>query len=332
VAQTLAEQIADGESITTHDQAGSWIVWAAAILTVAVVVATVGAAAARHLWVGDLAVHFRLQYAALMLLAFLVFVAVQRPGWAAVALGALLVNSLSAAPALASHPALSHIAADAIPVRVAAVNVLYSNREYGRVVDFVRREHPDIVSLVEVNARWEHGLAPLARDYPYRYQTHGSHGTGVLLLSRLPIATAAVLPLPDALEPAIEATLLVRGRPLRVFAIHASWPMSPWSARARDRQLVRIAELARAKSGALVVLGDLNITPFSPHFQQLLVDAHLTSTAHGFGWQPTWPAFMLPTGIQIDHALVTSDISVMSFRRGPYDGSDHRPIVVDLSL
>jgi len=42
-----------------------------------------------------------------------------------------------------------------------------------------------------------------------------------------------------------------------------------------------------------VVMGDLNITPFSPHFQQLLADSGLHSAAEGFGWQTSWPSFLL---------------------------------------
>jgi hypothetical protein len=50
-------------------------------------------------------------------------------------------------------------------------------------------------------------------------------------------------------------------------------------------------------------MGDLNVSPFSPHFQALLSGGNLKSAAQGFGWQPTWPTFLPPAGIQIDHAL-----------------------------
>jgi endonuclease/exonuclease/phosphatase family metal-dependent hydrolase len=117
-----------------------------------------------------------------------------------------------------------------------------------------------------------------------------------------------------------------------VFAVHASWPVQPGSAARRNRELAHIARLAQARSTPLVVLGGLNISPFSPRFGQLLADSGLRSAAEGFGWQPTWPAFLPPAGIQIDHELVSAGIAVRSFRRGPTDGSDHRPSVADLVL
>jgi endonuclease/exonuclease/phosphatase (EEP) superfamily protein YafD len=95
--------------------------------------------------------------------------------------------------------------------------------------------------------------------------------------------------------------------------------------------LEQIAHLARSIKGPLVVLGDLNITAFSPHFQDLLAHSGLRSAAEGAGWRPTWPTFMPLAGIQIDHALVSPDITVLNFERGPFTGSDHWPIVVELS-
>ena len=37
-------------------------------------------------------------------------------------------------------------------------------------------------------------------------------------------------------------------------------------------------------------------------------------------------------GIQIDHALVSPEVQVQRFSRGPGNGSDHRPIVIDVII
>jgi endonuclease/exonuclease/phosphatase (EEP) superfamily protein YafD len=81
-----------------------------------------------------------------------------------------------------------------------------------------------------------------------------------------------------------------------------------------------------------VVLGDLNITAFSPHFQSLLAQSGLRSAVPGMQWLPTWPTFLPIAGIQIDHALVSPGITVRGVERGPRVGSDHWPLVVDLAL
>ncbi len=119
---------------------------------------------------------------------------------------------------------------------------------------------------------------------------------------------------------------------MRIFAVHTTWPMAPASAGRRNQQLELLAERARPVTLPLVVMGDMNITPFSPYFQQLLTDGGLRSAAEGFGWQASWPSFFPLAGIQIDHALVNSRVAVEHFTRGAATGSDHLPIVADLVL
>ena len=115
--------------------------------------------------------------------------------------------------------------------------------------------------------------------------------------------------------------------------MHATWPMQPGIARQRQRDLdLLAAEASRRGSLPFVGLGDLNISPFSPHYQRLLDDTGLRNAAAGRGWQPTWPAMFLPVGIQIDHALVSPEIEVTAFHRGPANGSDHMSIIVDVLI
>ena len=94
--------------------------------------------------------------------------------------------------------------------------------------------------------------------------------------------------------------------------------------------LVDLNLLAEGKP--FMALGDLNVSPFSPQFATLLRRGGLRSAAAGHGWQPTWPSVFPPLGIQIDHALVSPEVRVMGFQRGPANGSDHRPIIVDVII
>ena len=335
----LAEARAHGEFIAVRDQAvRRGILSVGVVLTLTLLAATFCAAGARYFWLFDLAVHFRVQYAAMGLFGFILLLVARAPAWALLALGVVAWNAMYAAPALVTHPAnlprVSGEAATGDPVRlrVASINVLYSNDEYSRVAEFVQRERPDAVAMSEMTAEWRRALAGLDKIYPHRYQTIGVGGRGMTFWTRLPMKDAAVLPIGVRQEPAIQATLEVQGCEVRIFAVHTTWPMAPASAGRRNQQLELLAERARAVTLPLVVVGDMNITPFSPHFQRLLVDGGLRSAAEGFGWQATWPSFFPPAGIQIDQALVNSRVAVEHFNRGAATGSDHLPIVADLVL
>jgi endonuclease/exonuclease/phosphatase (EEP) superfamily protein YafD len=339
VDRSLAERGANGEFIALRDQAvRRGILAVGTVLTLTLLGATLIAAAADRLWLCDLAVHFRVQYAALGLVAFVLLLAVRAPAWALLALGVASYNAMCSAPALVTHPVtLPRVAGepasgDPVRVRLASINVFYANDDHTRVLDFIRRERPDAVTLLEMNADWRRALSPMEKNYPHRYHTTGTGGRGVTFWSRLPMKDASVLPIGVRAEPAIQATLQVQGRELRVFSVHTTWPLAPNSAGRRNLQLVRLGEAARAVTLPLVVIGDLNITAFSPHFQNLLVAGRLRSAAEGFGWQPTWPTFMPPAGIQIDHALVNSRVAVEHFTKGAPVGSDHLPVVTDLVL
>lgn len=335
-----AERGANGGFSALREQAFSRRILAiGAVLTLSLLGATLIATTAGGFWLGDLAVHFPVQYVVLALLLFVVFLIASRPAWAALALAIAAFNAMTAAPVLAARPpaappVVARGPGDPVRVRVASLNVLYTSGQYQRVADFIHHEHPDAVVLMEMTADWRQGLAGLAREFPYRYETHGVGVRGMNLWSRLPMKDVGVLPIGVRQEPAIQATLMTpQGRLLRLFGVHATWPMAPPSAERRNRQFGRLAQVARATTGLpLLIVGDLNVSPFSPYFKQLLADGGLRSAANGFGWEPTWPSFLLPAGIQIDHALVNPAVTVKDFRRGEGAGSDHRPIVVDLVL
>jgi endonuclease/exonuclease/phosphatase (EEP) superfamily protein YafD len=316
----------------------------AAILLISLVVAaTVCAAFARFFWLGDLAVHFRIQYAALSLLGVIALIWIKRPWLAALAFGTLLVNITTASTALgwqSKAPSQSKGVVTGGPtLKLTSINVFYRNSQHERVVQMLREQRPDVAVLSEVTPQWRKAMEALKDVYAYRYfsaslpiQRIGSRvERGVLMMSRWPIEHAEPIDFGEWAEPGISATLNVHGRPLHVMGVHPCWPLG-WDISAeRNRELEHIADLAHSTRGPLVVLGDLNITAFSPHFRELLEKSGLTSASHGPNWQPTWPTFLPLAGIQIDHALVSPDVTVVDFRRGPRVGSDHWPIMVEVA-
>jgi endonuclease/exonuclease/phosphatase (EEP) superfamily protein YafD len=300
-------------------------------LTIVALLAALASAAAPRFWIADLAVHFRLQCAALALAGCLTLAATGHALWALLVFAVAAIQALICAPLVKSRTAAA--APTNLPtssaLRLAAVNVWYRNHQFQRVVDFIVRERPDAVLFAEVTDEWQRALAPLAAEYAHRYATRGTRGTGLLLLSRWPMKAEILAGFSDV-EPAVSATLHINDRSVQLLCVHTSWPLGPNNSALRDRQLVMVREFAHGQTQPLIVLGDLNVTPFSPHFQALLAGGKLKSAAQGFGWQPTWPTFLPPAGIQIDHALIGAGVCVKNFRRGSTVGSDHLPIIIDV--
>lgn len=330
-----------GESASVRSS-GSRPRTVASTVTAAVVSAVNCALLARYWWVADLAVHFRIQYAITALAGSAVLAAFGRPLWALVALAVCTVNALTVWADLKRCAAAADAGTARAPrlaFRVAALNVFYRNPDPARALAWLRAAQPDAAILLEITPRWRTALADLSKEFPHQHyavaslqRVGGPVERGALLLSRWPIEHAETVALGAHTEPAIAATLTVSEHSVRVIGVHTCWPLGRAVSAERNQQLLQLAGLARATSVPLVVAGDLNISPFSPHYQSLIATSGLRSAARSTPWQPTWPTFLPPGGIHIDHVLVSGLISVRRFRRGPAIGSDHLPVLADLTI
>jgi endonuclease/exonuclease/phosphatase (EEP) superfamily protein YafD len=315
----------------------------ARVVLFAVLVLTLLAFTAPWFWLGDLFVHFRLQYAVATALAAFYWFARRHLRLAAVAVALVLVNGALFAMALTPNPSTTLIAraqASTVPpalaplaLRVAAANVFFGNQSPAAIIDWVRAEQPDIVSLEEVTPSFLVALEALALEYPHRLTSGGSGRFTTALFSRYPFEESRLIGIAENRDREIATAVRIGERRVRIVAVHATWPFGGAYSAVRNREIAALRDYTLQHAEPVILLGDFNITPLSPHFRSaLLEDAGLRSAAAGFGWQPTWPSFLPLAGIQIDHILVTQGVAVRNFRRGPRVGSDHWPIAADLSV
>lgn len=279
-------------------------------------------------WFFELASHFRVQLAvALTLLA--VGMAFQKRHDAVVVLlvGALLNGGLVLGVA---RPQPSPVVSHGVPLRVVALNVHTPNRQHDRVVAYLRETEADVIVALEVDSRWARALEALNDRYPHRVVEAREDNFGIVLLSRKPILQSEVVDLPGSEVPSIHVTLNVDGVHLPVLGTHPVPPANSVHAAERNRQLASIAIWAASHSGKAVVLGDLNTTPWSPHFGRLLAEGHLVRAHPRWGVVPTWMADHPWVALPLDHVLVSPEIGVTSVEVGPDVGSDHRPVRADL--
>ena len=218
--------------------------------------------------------------------------------------------------------------------RVLWVNVRKANEQPQRLVRLIEEQAPDIVVMGEVTPSYLQGLAPLEEDYPHRVQEDVEAGSGLALLSRLPPQEATTADIGEHGVP----TVIVRLRPdgaAQTFLLVATHPPPP---RGGERLEIRtsamraLADWVRAQEEPVVVVGDFNITAWSPYFRSFLEDARLNDARLGHGLQNSWPVLQPLLRIPIDQALVSDGVAVHGFVAGPDVGSDHYPIFLDFSL
>lgn len=292
---------------------------------------TAASALGRATWLFELFTHFRFQMAAGAALLFACALARRRLIAASFAALILAANGLPLMPYVLGDPVEAAFAGSAL--KVMAANVSFRNEDFAALVEQVREADPDVLGLMEVDHAWMDGLAALDDRFGWsvRYPEEGP--TGLVLFSKLPLRELPASPyVEDGFRAAVLVELDAGGTPLRLALAHVSAPVTPERAKRRNRQLAGIAELLKPEGGTpRILIGDLNITPWSPYYEDFAMHASLGNAARGFGYLPTWPAGINPLKIPIDHCLVSDDLHVVSFRTGDAFGSDHLPILVELA-
>jgi endonuclease/exonuclease/phosphatase (EEP) superfamily protein YafD len=285
-------------------------------------------------WPFELFAHFRWQVGAAAFALLLASLVLRRPWMMVVAFVTVamqwLPGVLMSSRAAAYEP--TALTCSDGPLRVVTVNAWISNTDQAAMLDWLSRSDADIIAVQEITAQWAIALEPLARKYPYRKLLPRDDPYGIALLSRWPIDDVQPVDFADDGMPSLVANLDVRGRKLQVIALHTRWPVLPGLQLARDRALQQAAALALARPESTILLGDLNLTPYSPAFARLVSESGLRDALAGQAWRPTWQAGFWPLALPIDHVLVPRGSCVTAHEIGPYLGSDHRPLQVTLRL
>ena len=303
------------------------------LLEAAVTLATFGTVAGflgNWAWWLDLGAHFRPHYAALFTAAAAIYALGGRRRAALYLAGLAALNGALLLPFLPRH------AADRDPAhRDARVMLINVNTQHGRpdlVRAAVERERPDLLALEEVDGRWVKALAPLATNFPYRRTEAREDNFGIALWSRLPWKSVETVALGTAEVPSIRALVTIRGRDVCVLATHPLPPGGPEYTRHRNAQLLDIARLVRAQAAPALVVGDLNVSPWSVHFRRLLADSGLMNSSAGRGLHGSWPAWIPLARVPIDHVLHDPRLRVLDKRVGDFVASDHLPVIADLAV
>lgn len=294
-------------------------------------------------WPLDLAVHFQAQYALALTLCIAGLLAVGYRRAAVLLAVPLAINLVLIAPLYVAPQGTRRgsaiAAADSLarPLDLLQFNVQMNNRRYADAAAYIDASGADIVAVQETDQAWldalEHG-APRYRVAAAAPQAD-KHGLVLLVARDRPglEVDARVLDLAPGRwsTPAIEADVQRDGRRFALLTLHPRTPLHPFAPEDRNDQLAAAGRWAQAHADPVIVLGDLNATPWSAPFRQLVAATGLVDSQRGFGLQPSWPAPLpLPMRLPIDHCLHSPELFTLERRLGPGLGSDHRALHVRL--
>jgi endonuclease/exonuclease/phosphatase (EEP) superfamily protein YafD len=223
-------------------------------------------------------------------------------------------------------------------LRLVQMNVWKENIDQPRTAAWILSQAPDVVVIEEGGGA---ALTPLRErlqaQLPYLAGCHGGLPCEVMIFSRAPLAAEGRLRgVKQTPSMYVVATWARLSDPpgVMVAGVHKRWPdlsgvqsQETWSLALRMRQF----DLRNA-----ILAGDFNSAGWSQGMMELERSLGMRRVTHGL---LTWPAretlsgraFPVPI-VGIDHVLIGSNVQVRSVRRGPRLGSDHYPVVVDLTI
>ena len=286
----------------------------------------------KHYWFFDLFCHWHSQYAIASLLTAVYYSSKKEKLAAGVAVALFLLHLFYILPFYFAPSVDLKNNNSYEQVTITQINLCAQNLKTQATVDYLRTRSFQILSLVELTPLWQEALRQLESKYPYRIVKPQDDCFGVALWSKLPIRDHRIVAYVSASAPSIEATIVINERPITFLVTHTLPPKSGLLSRCRDEQLLRIGKRKNTFHEDIVLLGDLNNTPWSHSYVKLANSLNLYNSRQGFGICASWPTVAPPLLIPIDHCLLSRTLKTNNFRIGQPIGSDHYPLEITIGV
>ena len=228
-------------------------------------------------------------------------------------------------------------------LKIAQINIQYGNPNIENLINELKQSDHDVIVLQEVGDDEHKKIRELIKKYPYSVGSSLLDGftSGIAVFSRWPIVTKKIHDLgyveSNIIEVIIQSPKQIT--PIQLFALH---PVSPRSKTLWLLRNLTLEFVAKRVSTTLqkysIVIGDMNTSPWSPTFKNLLDNSKLINSANGFGYIPSWAhntsniLTRISSSAYIDHCLISHSFNVLNKEFQHIDGSDHVLISTELGI
>lgn len=210
-------------------------------------------------------------------------------------------------------------------LRVLTANVYRGDADLDALLELVRRERVDVLSLQEIDADFAARLEdePLL---PHSVVRLRGQWDGTALYARRPLQA---LPVPEGF---VNAIAVARMGALELWAVHPPAPVNDLNVGRLTDELGRLP--SAGKGPPRVLAGDFNATFDHAAFRDVVGRGYTDAAkAVGAGLVPTWPERRrFPPRVTIDHVLVDDRLEVRGASVHRIPGSDHRAVLAEVTL
>lgn len=220
-------------------------------------------------------------------------------------------------------------------LRLLFANVLQSNHEAERLKKIIREADPDVVLTLETDRWWQAQLEEFETSHAHFVHQPQDNTYGMLLYSRLELIDPHVDFLVEKDVPSIHARVRLKsGQTVQLHCMHPRPPSPTENDRSteRDAELLIVGRQIARNPGPVIVLGDLNDVAWSHTNDLFQKISGLLDPRVGRGFFNTFNAKHRLVRFPLDHFLHSNDFRLVAFRRLAFFGSDHFPVLIELSL
>jgi len=220
-------------------------------------------------------------------------------------------------------------------ISIMIANVYQDNKNTEGCLKQIARVDPDVLIMLETNARWDEETRGLETRYPYFCRVPLENTYGLLLYSKLELSETHVKYLVEADIPSIHTQITLRNNEkVQLYAVHPTPPTPNENIRSteRDKELLLVADLARQSLLPVIVAGDLNDVAWSHTTELFLKMSALLDPRRGRGFFNSFHAHYFFIRFPLDHAFISPHFKLNAIKRLRNCGSDHFPIYLSIQL
>jgi endonuclease/exonuclease/phosphatase (EEP) superfamily protein YafD len=209
-------------------------------------------------------------------------------------------------------------------LRLMTHNVRGANRDLAALERVFLEQRPDVLLLQEVRPHHMPLLDRLRARYPHQLLCDAHDDCGIVVLSRFPLTGSRVVT--HGALVLVETRARVGDRELVLFTTHVQ---RPFAGRLQADQFQALIETVAELPANSVVAGDFNSALWSANLSRAVRPAGVCACNTALA---TWPQWLGPIGLPIDHVFLKSGVSLLSIATVPGTGSDHRALLATLGL
>lgn len=281
--------------------------------------------------------HFRPQYS-LILVAAIIVGAISHQAWCFIWCIPLALNLALILPLFFTSGQVQ--AAPDNTLRILHANLDHNNQDTSPAIEYIKSQKLDLILLQEVTAKWLAAIESNLSQYQIikSLPLENSQGWAMLLpvkpSSDFEILATQIIKLPTySNRPLLEIIIRWENKEVAILSLSVARPnQSNFQAVEFDAAAQWSKRQQKENKREVIIIGDFNSTPWSSRFRKFQQASNLGNSQRGFGLQPTWqtglPSVLM---IAIDHCLHSQSITTINRHIGSNIGSDHLPLVVELS-